>query len=123
LVLCRNPDRNYSVGGDSLSTEQLRRLEEIRGSSADLSRDNSDTASSPGGQLRNVLPSPRVSPEMWSEVPEVVVNTERDDYGKYKFNKEIIHDKVFFFKSFISNSSSKDGISKQSYRSFRIRGT
>ncbi|XP_060606668.1 uncharacterized protein LOC132758973 isoform X3 [Ruditapes philippinarum] len=75
-----NPDRNYSVGGDSLSTEQLRRLEEIRGSSADLSRDNSDTASSSGGQLRNVLPSPRVSPEMWSEVPEVVVNTERDDY-------------------------------------------
>ncbi|XP_053377181.1 uncharacterized protein LOC123530509 isoform X3 [Mercenaria mercenaria] len=83
-----NPDRNHSVGGESLSTDissHLRRLEEVRGSLADLSRDSSDPASvwnsSTGEHLRNVLLSPRVSPEMWSEVPEVVVNTERDDYN------------------------------------------
>lgn len=64
----------------------LRRLEEVRDSLASVSSETGDQegAWSPslGEKFRNVLPSPRISPEMWNEVPEVVVNTERDDYGK-----------------------------------------
>lgn len=74
--------RNSSLGSDGTDlSAHLRRLEEIR--------DNSSDSVSPGTQverawnntsdqnIRNVLQSPRVSPEMWSEVPEVIVNADK----------------------------------------------
>lgn len=61
--------RHNSIGNESTCTElsaDLKRLEEVRGSLTDAP--NND---------HFVLRSPTVSPEMWAEIPAVVVNTEK----------------------------------------------
>lgn len=79
--------RTKRIGSEASDTSEisanLRRLESAR-ELLDVPSTSSLVNGVTGSHL-DVLPSPRVSPEMWRSIPDVVVNTERGNDGKRTF--------------------------------------
>ncbi|KAL4225951.1 prolactin receptor [Mactra antiquata] len=81
VFICVENGRSNSIGNESTCTElsvDLKRLEEVRGSLTDTpSSVHNNTGWNSTNNDSCVLHSPSVSPEMWAEVPSVVVNAEK----------------------------------------------